>query len=119
MRTLFRLVIVVPIAVLILVFAVANRHWVTVSFDPFPGNDIAGPEIKLPLFVLMFLSGVLGVFAGGAVVWLRQGRFRRLAREARAEAAEARGQASDLRDRVAAMDSRATTALSPPRQTAA
>ena len=117
MRTLFRLIVVLPIAILILVFAVANRHWVTVSFDPFPGNDIAGPSIELPLFLMMFITGGLGVLAGGMLVWWRQGRYRRQLRDAKAEAAEARGQANDLRDQLSALDKRA--ALPAPRQNAA
>jgi uncharacterized integral membrane protein len=117
MRTLFRLIVVLPIAIVLLAFAVANRHWVTVSFDPFPGNDIAGPQISLPLFLVMVIAGVLGVFAGGTLVWWRQGRYRRQLRDAKAESSEARGQANDLRDRLAALDTRA--ALPAPRQNAA
>ena len=118
MRTLFRLVVVLPVALVILAFAVANRHWVTVSFDPFPGNDISGPQLTAPLFLLLFLSGALGVLAGGCIVWLRQGRHRREAREAKAEAADARGQASNLRDRLAALE-RGPAALPAPRRDAA
>ena len=117
MRTLFRLVVVLPVAIVLLMFAVANRHWVTVSFDPFPGNDIAGPSVDLPLFFVMFISGIFGVLAGGMLVWWRQGRYRRQLRDAKSEAAEARGQANDLRDRLAALDTRA--ALPAPRQNAA
>ncbi|MFO1134206.1 MAG: hypothetical protein U1E30_03220 [Rhodoblastus sp.] len=54
MRTLFRLLVVLPLAVLIVLFAVANRHLVMVSFDPFPGNDIQGPQLTAPLFLLLF-----------------------------------------------------------------
>ncbi len=120
MRTIFRLVVVLPLAILIVLFAVANRHMVVVSFDPFPGNDIGGPQLTAPLFLLLFLAGAFGVLAGGVAVWLRQGRFRREARDAKAEAVEARGQANDLRDRVDAME-RASLAALPPasRQTAA
>ena len=105
MRTIFRLVVILPVALIILAFAVANRHWVTVSFDPFPGNDIAGPQMTAPLFLMLFIAGAIGVFAGGAAVWLRQGRYRREARDARSEVAEAKGQANDLRDRLAALQS--------------
>ena len=105
MRTIFRLIVILPIALIMLLFAVANRHWVTVSFDPFPGNDIAGPQIDAPLFILLLMAGALGVLVGGAVVWLRQGRYRRMARDNRAAIAEAQGQASDLRDKLAALQS--------------
>ncbi|MDE2362959.1 MAG: DUF1049 domain-containing protein [Hyphomicrobiales bacterium] len=124
MRTLFRLVVVLPVALIFLAFAVANRHWVTVSLDPFPGNDIAAPSLELPLFAVMVVCGMLGVLAGGVLVWFRQGRYRRQLRaaraeaeEARAQAAEARGQANDLRDRVDALGKAA--ALPAPRKDAA
>lgn len=117
MRTIFRLLVVLPVALVIVAFAVANRHWVSVSFDPFPGNDIDVPSIHLPLFVLMFVCGMLGVLAGGMVVWWRQGRYRRQLRDARDEATEARGQANDLRDRLSALDTSRT--LPAPRRDAA
>lgn len=120
MRTLFRLLVLLPLAVFIVLFAVANRHLVKLSFDPFPGNDIQGPELQAPLFLLLFLAGVVGVLAGGMTVWFRQGRFRKQARESRAEAAEARGQADDLRDKVDRMERAQFAALpSSGRQTAA
>lgn len=111
MRTLFRLLVVLPLAVLIVLFAVANRHLVMVSFDPFPGNDVQGPQLTAPLFLLLFLAGAVGVLAGGVAVWLRQGRFRKQARVAKAEAAEARGRAEDLREKVDRMERTQLAAL--------
>ena len=112
MRTLFRLLVVLPVAILIVLFAVANRHLVMVSFDPFPGNDIQGPQLTAPLFLLLFL-------AGGMTVWFRQGRFRKQARELKSEAAEARGQANDLRDKVDRMERASLAALPPSGRNAA
>ncbi len=119
MRTLFRLLVVLPVAIIIVLFAVANRHLVMVSFDPFPGNDIRGPQLTAPLFLLLFLTGALGVLAGGMVVWFRQGRYRKQARVASAEAAEARGQADDLRNKVDRMERTALAALPQSGRTAA
>ncbi len=119
MRTLFRLLVVLPMALVILLFAVANRHLVLVSFDPFPGNDIQGPQITAPLFLLLFLAGAIGVLAGGVTVWFRQGRFRKQAREAKAEATEARGRADDLRDKVDRMERAQLAALPPSGRSAA
>ncbi|MFV0281039.1 MAG: lipopolysaccharide assembly protein LapA domain-containing protein [Rhodoblastus sp.] len=109
MRTLFRLLVVLPVAIVIVLFAVANRQPVDVSFDPFPGSGIAGPTLTTPLFLLMFIAGGLGVLAGGVAVWLRQGRFRKQARTARNEAVEARGETEHLRAKVDRME-RATLA---------
>ena len=118
MRNIFRLLVVVPIALLILAFAIANREFVKVRLDPFVGGDIESPAFEMPLFILMFITGCLGVFAGGVLVWWRQGRYRRQLRDAKAEAAEARGQAIDLRDRLSALETRAL-ALPAPRKDAA
>jgi lipopolysaccharide assembly LapA-like protein len=76
-------------------FAVANRHMVPVSFDPF-ASSVDGAEITAPLFVLLTLAMMSGVVVGGLVTWIAQGRFRRALREARREAANWRNQAERL-----------------------
>jgi uncharacterized integral membrane protein len=73
-------IIVVPLAVIIIVFAVANRQAVTVSFDPFSTTSPAYAA-SLPLFVLIFIVLILGVIVGGAAAWLRQSPWRRTARK--------------------------------------
>ena len=97
MRTLFRLFVIVPIAIVLLMFAFANRHLVTVAFDPFAGNDIAGPAIRAPLFIVLILSAGVGVILGGVAAWFKQARLKRAVREAQAEAEEARAEAARLR----------------------
>ena len=72
-------------ALAIVVLAVANRHWVTVSFDPFSTTDPV-LSFSIPLFVLFFITLAVGVVIGGVAAWLRQGRWRRLAREEHVEA---------------------------------
>jgi uncharacterized integral membrane protein len=73
-------VIVVPLAVIILAFAVANRQMVTVSFDPFSSANPAYAS-TLPLFVLIFVLVILGVIIGGGAAWMRQSPWRRTARK--------------------------------------
>ena len=41
MRKFLNAVVLIPLGVIFVVFAVANRHMVTVSFDPFNSNDPA------------------------------------------------------------------------------
>src|SRR6202790_2071395 len=96
MRKFFTALVVIPLGLIFIVFAVANRHWVTVSFDPF--NSV-GPAIKLslPLFVLIIVVAILGVIAGGSATWFRQRRWRRAARRHEADARQARSQLADLR----------------------
>jgi len=80
----------VPLAVIIIAFAVANRQVVTVSFDPFSANAPAA-EVTLPLFALVILLLIIGVLIGGLAVWLRQGRWRQAARRLERELQRLRG----------------------------
>jgi len=96
MRKFLNALVVIPLGLFFIIFAVANRHLVTVSFDPF---NSATPmvAVKLPLFVVIIAVAMLGVAAGGMAVWFRQGRWRRAARQSEADARRARAQLDDLR----------------------
>jgi uncharacterized integral membrane protein len=96
MRKFLSAVILIPLGLIFLVFAVANRHLVTVSFDPFNSVDPA-MSASLPLFVLIIAVAVLGVLAGGCATWLGQRRWRRAARRHEADARAARAELADLR----------------------
>ncbi len=96
MKTFLKAIVLVPIAILAIAFAVANRQVVAISFDPFSAGD---PVLVLaaPLFLLVFLLICCGVVIGGIASWLGQGRYRRTARHATAEAEEARAEVDRLR----------------------
>ncbi|MDE5442157.1 DUF1049 domain-containing protein [Bradyrhizobium sp. CSA207] len=96
MRKFLTALIVIPLGLLLVVFAVANRHFVTVSFDPFISND-PSLSITLPLFLLLILVAALGVLAGGSAVWFGQRHWRRAARRHEADARTARAELADLR----------------------
>jgi len=80
LRKLVFWLILVPLAIVILMFAVANREIVTVSFDPFSVTAPAA-SVSVPLFVLIFVLVILGVIIGGVAAWLRQSGYRRAARQ--------------------------------------
>lgn len=103
MRKFFTTLIVVPLGLIFIVFAVANRHFVKVSFDPFNSLD-PSLSVSLPLFVLLILVAIIGVVAGGFATWFGQRRWRRAARRHEADAQAAREQLADLR--AAAMGAR-------------
>ena len=88
--------ILVPLAIILISFAVANRQTVVVSLDPF---DQANPALSftLPLFALILMLLIAGVIVGGIAAWLRQGRWRRAARHAEAQARELRGEVEELK----------------------
>ncbi len=73
-------IVLVPLAIVIVVFAVANRQTVTVSFDPF-SSAAPAYAAHLPLFVLIFIILIVGVIVGGAAAWLGQSSWRRTARK--------------------------------------
>ena len=102
MRKFFTALIVIPLALIFVVFAVANRHFVTVSFDPFNSAD-PSISVSLPLFVLIIAVGVLGVIAGGCATWFGQRRWRRAARQHEADAKAARAQLVELRANAAGL----------------
>jgi uncharacterized integral membrane protein len=79
-RKIVTAVVVIPLAIVIVAFAVANRQAVTVSFDPFSAANPAYAA-TVPLFVLIFILVMLGVIIGGFAAWLRQGKWRRSARK--------------------------------------
>jgi uncharacterized integral membrane protein len=87
LRKLVTALILVPLAIVLVAFAVANRQTVVVSFDPF---DQAHPAFTLavPLFALILALVVSGVIVGGVAAWLRQSKWRRTARLAQAQARE-------------------------------
>ncbi|RXG92599.1 lipopolysaccharide assembly protein LapA domain-containing protein [Bradyrhizobium zhanjiangense] len=101
MRKFLTALIVIPLGLLLVVFAVTNRHFVTVSFDPFLSSD-PSLSVTLPLFLLLILVAALGVLAGGCAVWLGQRHWRRAARRNDADARAARGELADLRAQMAA-----------------
>ena len=100
MRKFFTALVVIPLGLFFVIFAVANRHLVTLSFDPF--NSVTPTvAVTLPLFVVIIAVAMLGVLAGGMASWVRQGKWRRAARQHEAEAQKARSQLADLRAQIA------------------
>jgi uncharacterized integral membrane protein len=93
--------ILVPLAVVIVALAVANRHAVTLSLDPLSADKPA-LAATLPLFVTLLLALLAGVLVGGIAAWLRQGKWRRAARRAEAEARRLRAENGALKQRIEA-----------------
>jgi uncharacterized integral membrane protein len=101
MRKFFTALVLIPLGLIFIIFAVANRHLVTVSFDPFNSVD-PSVAVTLPLFVVIIAVAVAGVVAGGSATWFRQRHWRRSARQHEADARQARAQLADLRADAAA-----------------
>jgi uncharacterized integral membrane protein len=97
MRKFLTGLVLIPLGLIFVVFAVANRHLVTVSFDPFGAGDTAFDLPPTPLFAIIIAAMIVGVVAGGSATWFRQRRWRRAARQHEADARQARAQLAELR----------------------
>jgi len=97
MRKFLTGVVLIPLGLIFIDFAVANRHLVTVSFDPFGSGDTAFDLPPVPLFAIIIAAMIVGVVAGGSATWFRQRRWRRAARQHEADARQARARLAELR----------------------
>ena len=80
MKWLVRWLLGVPTLIVLLLFALANRHMVRVSFDPVSVDDPL-LSVHAPLWAVLFAGILLGLIAGGVATWLKQGKWRRQARD--------------------------------------
>lgn len=95
LRKIVTALIVIPLAIVIIAFAVANRQIVTVSFDPFSASDPAA-VVTLPLFALVILLLIIGVVVGGVAAWFGRGGGRRAVRRLERDAHELRAKLAAL-----------------------
>jgi uncharacterized integral membrane protein len=95
LRKTVAVLILVPLAIVLIAFAVANRQSVTLSFDPFSASAPAA-ALTLPLFVVVMVTLIVGVIVGGLAVRLGHGKWRRLARRLEREAGELRAKLDAL-----------------------
>ena len=87
------IVVFVPLAIILVALAVANRNLVAFTVDPFnPGNPAL--TMQMPLFMLLFAAMVLGLVIGSFATWTKQGRYRKLARQRSQEAEQLRQEAA-------------------------
>ena len=87
MMRLLKALIVLPIAIVVIAFIVANRHIVVVGFDPI---DTANPAfaLEMPMFLLALICVFSGVIIGSVATWFGAADIRREARTKRIEAAK-------------------------------
>ena len=100
-RKIVTVLILVPLALVIVMFAVANRAPVRLAFDPF-ASEPPMLAFALPLFLVLLAALIAGVIIGGAAAWSRQRKWRRRARRHAADLKEARAEAAALRRQLEA-----------------
>jgi uncharacterized integral membrane protein len=101
LRKIVSALVLIPLALVIVALAVANKGDVTVSFDPFGAVD-PGLAFRAPLYALLLLLLIAGVIVGGVATWLGQRKWRRAARRLERELAAERRETDRLREKIAA-----------------
>ena len=101
MAAILRLLVFAPVAVIVVLLAMANRTPVRLSLDPLGGDAWT---IQLPLFAAAIGALMLGILIGGVATWLGQGKYRRAARESAREAQAAQSEVDRLRTMVPTAD---------------
>jgi membrane-anchored protein YejM (alkaline phosphatase superfamily) len=81
-------VVLVPLCVALVVFALANRHLIPVNFNPLVSPEAAAlsPGAGVPLFLVLYAVLLLGVILGGIATWFAQASHRQRAKHWRREA---------------------------------
>jgi uncharacterized integral membrane protein len=100
-RNIVRVLILVPLALLIAMFAVANRAPVLIGFDPFGARPPMFAFVS-PLYLALMAALILGVVVGGVAAWMSQGPKRRRARRLAAELKASRAETEALRRQIEA-----------------
>lgn len=90
------LLVTIPLALIVVVFAVANRAPIAVSLWPLPWG------VELPGYLIVLGSVLVGFLAGGLIAWLSGGKHRRKARRLAAETERLRAELAETKRRQAA-----------------
>lgn len=102
MKSVLRILVFVPLALIILFFSMANRAMVKIGVDPFSANPAEAPYVEAPMYLVVLASIAIGVLAGGVSSWLGHLPVRRAAKVARAEARKTRLEIEKLRQQALA-----------------
>jgi uncharacterized integral membrane protein len=110
-RKIVTVLILIPLALGIAMFAVSNRAPVALGFDPF-GAQPPMFAYPVPLFLALLAALILGVVIGGVAAWSAQRKWRRRARRLASELKTAHGEMAVLRKQIEAAPNAARTPAS-------
>jgi uncharacterized integral membrane protein len=95
-RKFITVLLLVPLALAIVLFAVGNRGPIALALDPF-GSEPPMFSFSAPLFLVLLAALIAGVIIGGAAAWSRQSKWRRRARRLSADLKAAHAENAALR----------------------
>jgi len=96
-----------PFAALATVFAVNNRGEVALGLDPLPYT------VSLPVYIALLFAALVGFLVGSTLVWVTQGKWRRMARRNTRQMNALERNISDQREEATRHDASITEAVSP------
>lgn len=88
-RQIIALIILIPVAIIAVLFMVANRTMVTLTLNPFRSGD-AALSFTAPFFIWLFVFLIIGVIIGGVATWATQYKYRKALRMREDEVAKLR-----------------------------
>src|SRR4029079_16295497 len=98
LRRIVGWVVLVPLCLVLIVFALANQQLVVVNFNPLvPSEALTTPGVGVPLFLVLFAVLLFGVLLGGIATWFAQAPHRRDERSYKREAERLNREVSAMR----------------------
>lgn len=83
MKRIISWIVMIPFALVVIVFSAVNRELVTINLWPLPH------ELTVPMFTLILAVFIFGFLMGGVIAWLSAGKTRVNARQLRHRAEKA------------------------------
>ncbi|MEP1208628.1 MAG: LapA family protein [Rhizobiaceae bacterium] len=107
MKRIAALLVFLPIGIVVVALAVANRQVVSVSIPPQIG-DAPLYSFSMPLFALLFATLFVGMVIGSFATWITQGKHRKEARVQKLEATKQSFEAQKQAEMAQAADHKST-----------
>jgi len=100
-RKFIWLFLVLPAGVILVAFALANRHSVQLNLDPLSSDD---PFLTLdaPFFLFLLAAFLAGLLIGGIVTWFGQSKWRKEAKARARETTALRSETDQLNEQLRA-----------------
>ena len=98
MRFLYLIFVTIPLALVIVSFAVSNRDPIGLQLWPLP------QELVVPGFLVALVPLAAGILLGGLIAWLSGGKHRYLARSRKDKLDELGRKVISLQERQASLD---------------
>lgn len=100
MLRFLKFLLILPLAIVLVLFGVANRQMVTLVIDPLaPAAEAL--KVSVPLFLFFFGTLAVGAVIGSMTTWLAQGRHRKAERQFRRERDRLQDECSRLKAQAA------------------